>query len=199
MSAGTNLPDMRAVGLSGSPERHGSRSRLLLELALTQLDAAGIEVEHVDLSALDASALLGRTRDPYVDAALAALASARLVVVATPVYRATYSGLLKVFLDLLPNGALAGQVALPIATGGSMSHQLALDHGLRPLLASLGALVVPTGVYASPEYFLDGYPDRVLTERLERAVAEALALARFAPSPTDSIAGARPSLAGTRD
>src|SRR5262249_28788757 len=197
MSALTNPETVRAVGLSGSPERRGSRSRLLLELALAQLDAGGLAVDHVDLSALDAAALLGRSRDPDVDRALASLTSARLIVVATPIYRATYSGLLKVFLDLLPNGALAGQVALPIATGGALGHHLALDHGLRPLLASLGALVVPTGVYASPDYFLDGHPDRALTERLERAVAEALALARVSPPLIEPV-GAAPSLTGTR-
>jgi FMN reductase len=61
------------------------------------------------------------------------------VVVATPVYKAAYSGLLKVFLDVLPQTALKGKLVLPLATGGSPHHMLALDYALRPVLQSLGA------------------------------------------------------------
>ena len=154
----------------------------------------------VDLAALDAAALLGRRRDPEVEAALAAVASTDILLAATPIYRATYSGLLKVFFDLLPSGALAGKVAVPIASGGSAGYLLAIDHGLRPLLASLGALVVPTGLYASPEPFADGTPDRALRERIERAAAEAVALAEpaaavaaVAAAPADRAARPAPS------
>lgn len=176
---------IRAVSLSASPDGPRSRSRQLLEIARAHLAAWGVEARTLDLATFDAEALLGRARDPDVDAALAAVADADLLLVATPVYRATYSGLLKVFFDLLPTAALADTVALPIAAGGSPGHQLAIDHGLRPLLASLGALIVPTGVYAAPESFADGAPDRTLHERLERAVEEALALAPT-PSPRRS-------------
>jgi FMN reductase len=61
------------------------------------------------------------------------------IIIATPIYKASYSGLLKVFLDLLPQFALAGKAVLPIATGGSVAHLLALDYGLRPVLQSMGA------------------------------------------------------------
>ena len=67
-------------------------------------------------------------------ASLAQVANAQLIVVATPVYKAAYSGLLKVFLDLLPQTALAGKTVLPLATGGSPHHMLALDCALRPVL-----------------------------------------------------------------
>src|SRR5215831_7280072 len=169
--------NLHVVSLGASPSGPLSRSAALLQAALALLADREVRVERIDLAALPADGLLGRARSPQVDAALAVIACADLVIVATPIYRATYSGLLKVFFDLLPTGGLAGKVALPIAAGGSPSHQLAIDHGLRPLLASLGAVVVATGVYASPEQFLDGTPDRPLLERLERAVAEALALA----------------------
>ncbi|MFF7145596.1 NAD(P)H-dependent oxidoreductase [Streptomyces nodosus] len=60
------------------------------------------------------------------------------VVIGTPVYKAAYSGLLKSLLDLLPQYALAGRTVLPLATGGTTAHVLAIDYALRPVLASMG-------------------------------------------------------------
>jgi GNAT superfamily N-acetyltransferase len=67
------------------------------------------------------------------------------VVVTTPVYKAAYCGLLKVFLDLLPQYALRGKQVLPLATGGVLAHALAVDYALRPVLTSLGATHVAQG------------------------------------------------------
>jgi FMN reductase len=120
---------------------------------------------------------LGRREDREVAAALRAVSEAGVIVVSTPIYRATYSGLLKVFFDLLPQDALAGKVAIPIATGGGPAHLLAVDHGLRPLLASVGALVVANGVYGTDAQFRNGAPEPALVERIERATDEAAALA----------------------
>jgi FMN reductase len=164
------------VGLSGSPAA-ASRSRALLERALALLEGYGAAARRIHLADLPADALLGRREDPAVQSALAAVREARILIVSTPVYRATYSGLLKVFFDLLPQDALAGKVAVAIATGASPAHFLAVDHGLRPLFASVGAVVVPTGVYGIDAQFRDGVPDAALLERVERAVAEAVALA----------------------
>ena len=71
------------------------------------------------------------------------------IVIATPVYKAAYSGVLKVFLDLLPQSALRGKTVLPLATGGSPHHMLALDYALRPVLQSLAARHILPGVYAT--------------------------------------------------
>jgi FMN reductase len=176
-----------ALGVSASPSA-ASRSRQLLGLALEQLARSGLAARHVDLAQLPADALLGRAPDGALAQALAWVTGARVLVVATPVYRATYSGLLKVFFDLLPNGALTGKIVVPIATGGSAAHQLALDHGLRPLVASLGGLTVATGIYASPDQFPEGEPEPALLARLTRAVEEALELALSAPSPLPTLA-----------
>src|SRR2546430_5302037 len=109
---------LQAVGISGSPSPT-SRSRTLLGLALAALERRGVVATRtVDLAALPGDALLGRSRDTPVNDALAAVGRARILVVSTPVYRATYSGLLKVFFDLLPQDGLAGKVAIAIATGG---------------------------------------------------------------------------------
>jgi FMN reductase len=165
------------VGLSGSPGQV-SRSRTLLELALSALEKQGVAPSRlIDLAQLPADGLLGRREATEVREAIQSVLDAGVLVVATPIYRATYSGLLKVFLDLLPQDALAGKVAIPIATGGGQGHLLAVDHGLRPLLASVGALVVATGVYGTDAQFKSGAPEPALIDRIERAALEAASLA----------------------
>ena len=165
------------IGISGSPNAP-SRSRALLALALTALDQQGAGASRlIDLSQLPADALLGRRPDAAVADAVQDVLDAAILVVSTPIYRATYSGLLKVFFDLLPQDALARKVAIPIATGGGPAHLLAVDHGLRPLLASVGALVVATGVYGTDAQFRAGVPEPALVERIERAAIEAASLA----------------------
>ena len=165
------------VGLSGSP-KPVSRSRALLELTLAALERQGAgPFRLIDLAALPTDALLGRRDDRDVTEAIQAVLDSAIVVVSTPIYRATYSGLLKVFFDLLPQDALARKVAIAIATGGGPGHLLAVDHGLRPLLASVGALVVSTGVYGTDAQFRGGVPEPALIERIDRAALEAASLA----------------------
>jgi FMN reductase len=160
------------VALSGSPSPR-SKSRRLLSLAVERFARDGLRARTIDLSELPADDLLGRARTPVIDRALESVADARIVLVSTPVYRASFSGLLKVFFDLLPPDALAGKVAIPIATGGGPAHALVIDHALRPLLASVGALVVSTGIYGIDAQFTDSGPDAALAARVDRAVSEA--------------------------
>ncbi|MDH6586452.1 FMN reductase [Streptomyces sp. SAI-133] len=105
-------------------------------------------------------------------AAQDAVAGADGLIVVTPVFSASYSGLFKSFFDVLDPEALAGKPVLIAATGGSARHSLVLEHALRPLFAYLKAVVVPTGVYAASEDWgaegLDG--------RIERAAGELAAL-----------------------
>ena len=167
---------LAAVGISGSPSAT-SKSRVLVDYALAQLAAGGAATQMVDLAGLPADPLLGRGASALVAAAVAATIGARIIVAGTPVYRATYSGLLKVFFDLLPQDSLTGKVGVPIVTGHGAAHTLSVDHGMRPLFASLGATVIASGVYATSQQFADGKPGRELLEAVDRAVAEALALA----------------------
>jgi len=167
---------LAAVGISGSPS-NTSKSRMLVEYALAQLAARGATTQMVDLAALPAEPLLGRGTAATVTTALEAATHAGIIVTGTPVYRATYSGLLKVFFDLLPQDSLIGKIGVPLVTGHGPAHALSVDHGLRPLFASLGATVIAGGVYATSQQFADGKPGRELLEAVDRAVAEALALA----------------------
>jgi FMN reductase len=75
------------------------------------------------------------------------VATSDLVIVASPTYKATYTGLLKSFLDRYPNCGLAGVTAIPVMTGASQMHAMAVDTGLRPLLVELGASVPTRGMY----------------------------------------------------
>src|SRR5436190_10931007 len=154
-----------------------SKSRVLVEHALAQLEARGAAVRLIDVATLPADALLGRGSASQLTDALARVAEARIVVAGTPVYRATYSGLLKVFFDLLPQDSLIGKVGVPIVTGHGAAHSLSVDHGMRPLFASLGATVVASGVYATSAQFPDGKPSPELLQAVDGAVHEALALA----------------------
>lgn len=164
------------VGVSGSPSA-SSKSRRLLEDVLAAFGESGAATTLIDLAALPADALLGRRASSDVQQALASVASADIVAVSTPVYRATYSGLLKVFCDLFAPGALGGKVAIPIATGGGPAHALCIDHGLRPLLASVGAVVVAAGIYGTDAEFAELVPNAKLLGRVRAAADEALALA----------------------
>ncbi|MEV0826091.1 FMN reductase [Nonomuraea rubra] len=100
------------------------------------------------------------------------------LVVVTPIFSGSYSGLFKSFFDVIDNGALAGKPVLIAATGGTPRHSLALEHALRPLFAYLRAVVVPTAVYAAAEdwgsagsHGRDPFTDG-LGERIARAAQE---------------------------
>ncbi len=140
---------MSVLLIAGSPSEH-SRSAALLDAVAQRLGLRQALIDRLRIRDLSPQALLlADITHKTVQHALAQIASARAVVVATPVYKAAYSGVLKVFLDLLPQNGLQGKAVLPLATGGSPHHMLALDYALRPVLQSLGARHILPGVYAS--------------------------------------------------
>jgi FMN reductase len=163
------------IGLAGSLAAT-SRSTALVTYVLELLAARGVPGELIELSELQANALLGRGHDRDVDAALARVAEARLLVVGTPIYRASYTGQLKAFFDLLPRAALAGCTVGLIATGGIPHHALAIDHGLRPLVASLEGLSAAHAIYAT-DADLETFPAGPLPTSVDaqlRALADEL-------------------------
>jgi len=122
----------------------------LLNFIGEKLNELGQRTVSLHVRDLPAQALLHADfSDPELQAAKALLARAEAIVIATPIYKAAYSGLLKSFLDILPQDGLEGKIVLPVATGGSQSHMLALDYGLRPVLASLSARHVLPSIYAT--------------------------------------------------
>ncbi|MGW2342350.1 NADPH-dependent FMN reductase [Streptomyces sp. NPDC001661] len=133
------------LSVSGSPSPTSRTGRLLRALD-TRLTSQGHEVIPLDVRTIPAEALLHADfRHPAIVEATTLFERADGVVVGTPVYKAAYSGLLKSLLDLLPQYALAGKTVLPLATGGSTAHVLAIDYALRPVLASLGPAHITPG------------------------------------------------------
>ena len=140
---------MSVLLIAGSPSER-SRTAALLEAAGQRLEARGVLVERLRVRDLSPQALLlADFGHPSISQATGRVAEADVIIVATPVYKAAYSGVLKVFLDLLPQDGFKGKVVLPLATGGSPHHMLALDYSLRPVLQSLGAKHILPGIYAT--------------------------------------------------
>ncbi|WOP07338.1 NADPH-dependent FMN reductase [Streptomyces cyaneofuscatus] len=133
------------LSVSGSPSATSRTARLLLHLD-DRLRGQGHDVVSLDVRTLPADALLGADfAHPAIVEATALFDRVDGVVIGTPIYKAAYSGLLKSLLDLLPQYALTGKTVLPLATGGSTAHVLAIDYALRPVLTSMGAAHVVPG------------------------------------------------------
>lgn len=151
------------VALVGNP-RPGSRT-LAAAVQVADRLADGADVTTVDLATIGHQ--LFTADRSLLDPALATVSGARLLVVATPIYKATYTGLLKSFLDLYGPDGLAGVVAVPLVVSGGPAHLLAGEVHLRPLLVELGA-TVPTRALAVTEGDLADL-DPVIDRWLERA------------------------------
>lgn len=161
------------IGISGNTARP-SRTRLLVEAITAEtarltdgrsavFDLAEIKV---DLVRAQSSRELKGAAAGVVDALLAADA----LVVASPVYKASYTGLFKHLFDLIDPKALIGKPLIMAATGGSERHALVLEHQFQPLFSFFGAAIVPTTIYAT-ENDLSAVAglSPALTERVNRA------------------------------
>lgn len=161
------------VTIAGSPA-HPSRSSALLSHIRDLLKARDLSVDAVNVRELPAEALLYAQYDhPAIVVALAQVAQARAVIIATPVYKAAYTGILKAFLDLLPQRGLAEKIVFPIATGGSPAHLLVIDYALKPVLSALGAQNILSGLYiqdAQIEYKTTFQLETTIEQRLQESL-----------------------------
>lgn len=189
----------RIVVLSGGVSVPSSTRLLADRIADAVRSAVGARGESADVQVIELRELAvdlatamttGGLASPTLDAARDAVYAADGLVAVTPVFSASYSGLFKMFVDVLDPDALDGVPVLIAATAGTARHSLVLDHALRPLFSYLRAVVVPTGVFAATEDF---GADGPLTDRITRAasqlaglvVAESAAVGGFVPgAPT---------------
>ena len=141
-------PDGTVV-LVGNP-KPASRTLAAAQYLAGQLSGRDADLV-VDLATLGPALL--DWRDPQVDELVRRVGEAELVVVASPTYKATYTGLLKLFLDRFPAGSLTG-LAVPLMLGAGPTHALAPELSLRPLLAELGATTL-RGLYVADSSFED--------------------------------------------
>ena len=146
---------MSTVVVVGNPKPR-SRTRAAAELVAERLTGAPADtvVDVVDLGA----GLLG-WGDAAVEEAVATLRAAEVAVVASPTYKATYTGLLKLFLDQFATAeGLAGVVAVPVMLGAGPAHALAPELLLKPVLVELGATAPPRGLYLLEKSWEDPLP-----------------------------------------
>ena len=166
----------RIVGISGNLTRP-SRTRTLVEAVLRQAEARGLGAT-ASYDIIDAGPELGAATGraglaPAVDRVLAAIEGADALVVASPVFKASYTGLFKHVFDLIDPKVLEGRPVILGATGGSDRHALVIEHHLRPLFAFFRAHVVPTGLYATnADFTAEGDLAEPMRSRIEPALDE---------------------------
>ena len=160
------------------------------ELAAKGIDARVTIVELRDHAQDLVNNLLTGFPSPALRAAIEDVTGADGLIAVTPVYSGSYSGLFKLFFDVLERDALAGMPVLVAASAGTARHSLAMDHAMRPLFAYLGAAVVPTAVFAAAEDWGGGQDpmepslvDRVARAGRELAAAIATRDAQAVPDP----------------
>lgn len=165
------------LAIAGSPA-HPSRTYGILEYATKLLQQEGFHTDIVSARDFPAEDLVfGRYDSPALEPVKALIEKADGIIIATPIYKASYTGVLKAFLDLLPQKALYGKAILPIATGGTIAHLLAIDYALKPVLSELGARHLLGGVYAVDKQLQrqeDGsvQPDEEIEQRLKHSLRD---------------------------
>jgi FMN reductase len=145
VSAGLSQPS--STRLLADRLTRAVRTRLVEDGRTAQLTV----VELRDLAVDIANNLVTGFPSPALREAIDEVGGADGLIVVTPIFTASYSGLFKSFFDVLDNELLTGKPVLIAATGGTARHSLALEHALRPMFAYLRAIVVPTAVYAATE------------------------------------------------
>jgi len=171
---------LRLVAVSGGmqrPSRTTALAEQLLALIANEIPCEPRLVEMGRLAPQLAGAVWRSQLPDTVERELVAVEQADVLVVATPVYRGSYTGLFKHFFDFIHQDALIDKPVLLAATGGSQRHALVIDHQLRPLFSFFQARTLPLGIYATDEDFADyRLQNDALIQRAGLAVQRALPL-----------------------
>jgi FMN reductase len=169
------MPEIVAV--VGSPAPHSRTRSLVTEIQGRIVSETGAAARLVDIAELVPS-LMVRSREEtsaVLEEALRAVERADLLLIGTPVYKGSYTGLFKHFIDLVDYTSLAGVPVGLLAMGGSDRHALVIDHQLRPLFGFFNAQTLPTGVFVSERSYADGFiDDPVLQNRISVFVRESV-------------------------
>lgn len=175
----------RVVAVSGSLHEPSKTTALLRAIAAAVAERIDVDVHIIELTQIGPGLSGVLRRDdlpPAVEQQLRAIEEADLLIVGTPVYRASFTGLFKHLFDFVGQYALVGKPVLLAATGGGERHALIIEHQLRPLFAFFQALTLPLGVYASNTDF-DGYEivSPQILSRIALAAERARPLVGYAP------------------
>jgi FMN reductase len=165
------------AGLAGSPSTP-SRTRLIVQTVIGRIAGqAGAEARLIDLAELvpDLGIRSRAEASHRVEEALRLIESADLLIVGSPVYKGSYTGLFKHLIDLINYPSLTGTPVGLIATGGSERHALVVEHQLRPLFAFFGAKTLPTAVFIPDKAIHNGWvEDAACSARLDLMIGEAV-------------------------
>ncbi len=143
----------------------GLQRRRPIEITRIDLAEVGGEIAHLTDAA---------NADPHLATLFAAVASADLLVVGSPIFKASYTGVFKHFFDLIDPQALVDTPVLLTATGGSLHYALAIEHQFRPLFSFFRAHTLPTTIYAVESDFENGVVvNQGVKDRIDKAVLEA--------------------------
>ena len=162
--------------ISGSPTA-SSKSGALLKYSQNWLHNHSL-FDTVLISVRDFPAddlILAKYDSPAFDAFKQHINNTAGIIVSTPIYKAAYTGSLKALLDILPQYAFRGKTILPIASGGSLGHLLAIDYAIKPVLSTLGASDVLQGIYAVDQQFRTENGQPVVAEEIRQRLDESLA------------------------
>lgn len=169
---------LKVVAVSGSLTQPSKTTALVEEIVATLARALPIEAHIIRLTELGPhlAGALSRSQLPAdAEAELQRIESADLLVVASPVYRASFTGLFKYVFDFVDQYALVDTPVLLAASGGSERHALIIEHQFRPLFAFFQALTLPIGIYAMDSDFTDyRVSNPALQDRIEKAVSKSL-------------------------
>lgn len=161
------------VTISGSPSKH-SRSEHVLNFLCHLLEREGLSTTKISVRDFPPEDLVyGKYDSPAMTHMTSLITNTRGIIIGSPVYKASYSGVLKALLDLLPYDILKNKPTLPVMVGGTMSHLLAIDFALKPLLTNLKAQNLQ-GVYLLDQH-IDREDDKnpiTSQETLERLTKE---------------------------
>jgi MsuE subfamily FMN reductase len=185
---------MKLLGLSGSPTKR-SKTLLAVEKAIEyakRWDPA-IMTEIINIRAMDIQFCDGRDPSLYegdTKTLIDKILSSDALIIGTPMYRGSYTGILKNVFDIIPNNALFGKCVGIIATGASDHHYLATEHEIKPLLGYFHAHVIPGSVYANNDHYSDqALVDEGILVRLNDLAQSVVELSKRIPRELRSLTG----------
>ncbi len=135
--------------ITGNPKPQSRTHSVALAVADAIAAGLGAPADRLEIDLTEHAARLFDWSDPVLSGLTAAVASADVAIFASPTYKASYTGMLKAFLDRYGSNGLAGVTAVPVMTGGWPGHLLAVEVHLRPVLVELGATVPARGLYVT--------------------------------------------------
>jgi len=188
---------MNLLGLSGSPAKNAA-SRTLNAVKQTieyahQLDPS-ISLETINVRDMDIELCDGRDPALYegdTKSLIDKIVAADALILGTPVYRGSYTGILKNVFDVIPNDALVGKPVGIVVTGSTQHHYLSIEHEIKPLLGFFHAQALPGGVYLTPEHFNDRVlVDEGALERLNQLATSIIQFVKHIPNDRKALTGA---------